>query len=231
MSFVHIITYRNTDPKAHISKQDYQDITALISATPGLKQVNFHLPASAQDYYTDDGHSPQLVIELYFDELLTLERNLANNGHLQILANTTWPSLQASHIEHQVMFSRAYPVLEKSSPDYSSYCSYLVHYPGFAENFFEWLNYYLSHHPQIMQHFPGIRAIEIYTRIDWIDDLPWDRANYMQRNKQVFDSPEALTAALNSSVGHEMRADFEKFPPFQGGNQHFAMMTNRIYCH
>lgn len=227
MSFVHIITYRNADPKARISDQDYQDITALVSATPGLKQVNFHLPASAQDYYTDDGHSPQLVIESYFDNLLTLERNLASNGHLQTLANTAWSSLQSTHVEHQVMFSRSYPVLETPPPSAANTprCSYLVHYPGSAENFFEWLNYYLSHHPQIMQHFPNIRAIEIYTRVDWLDSLSWDRANYMQRNKQVFDSPEALTAALNSSIRHDMRADFEKFPPFQGGNLHFAMTT------
>ncbi|HZJ97580.1 MAG TPA: hypothetical protein VFD12_07075 [Oligella sp.] len=228
MSFVHIVTYNNTDPQAYISELDYQDITALVSTTPGLRQVNLHLPSSARDYYTDDGHSPQLVIESYFDDLLTLEHNLTNNGHLQTLANTKYSSLQTSHIEHQVMFSRTYPVRNETTVDNSSCCSYLVHYPGFAENFFEWLNYYLAHHPQIMQRFPSIRAIEIYTRVDWVDSLPWRRANYMQRNKQVFDSPEHLTAALNSPIRHEMRTDFEKFPTFHGGNLHFAMKTYQI---
>jgi hypothetical protein len=47
----------------------------------------------------------------------------------------------------------------------------------------------------------------------------------MQRNKVVFDSPEALTAALHSPVRHEMRADFNAFPPFSGPVRHYAMAT------
>lgn len=228
MSFVHIVTYRNADSAARISDQDYQAIEALVLATPGLQRANFHLPSSAKDYYTDDGHSPQLVIESYFNDLLVLERNLAGDGHLQVLAQTTWPSLSSATIEHQVMFSRAYPVAKPSSIDASAAprCSYLVHYPGYADNFFEWLNYYLDHHPQIMARFPEIRAIEIYTRVDWLDSLGWTRANYMQRNKQVFDSPASLTAALNSDIRHDMRTDFEKFPTFHGSNRHFAMITH-----
>jgi hypothetical protein len=35
----------------------------------------------------------------------------------------------------------------------------------------------------------------------------------------------ALTAALNSPVRHEMRADFKQFPPFSGANTHFPMLT------
>jgi hypothetical protein len=54
-----------------------------------------------------------------------------------------------------------------------------------------------------MARFPGIRQIEIYTRLDWLGALPWRRVDYMQRNKVVFDSPAALKAALNSPVRHE----------------------------
>jgi hypothetical protein len=79
-----------------------------------------------------------------------------------------------------------------------------------------------------MARFPGIRGIEICTRIDWCGFLPWHRVDHMQRNKVVFDSAEALTAALNSPVRHEMRADFHKFPPFQGGSLHHAMATETV---
>jgi hypothetical protein len=81
-----------------------------------------------------------------------------------------------------------------------------------------------------MARFPGIREIEIYTRIDWCGFLPWRRVNHMQRNKVVFDSPSALTAALNSPVRHEMRVDFAKFPPFTGPNTHFPMSTLTIHA-
>jgi len=50
----------------------------------------------------------------------------------------------------------------------------------------------------------------------------------MQRNKVVFDSAEALTAALNSPVRDEMRADYKQFPSFSGENAHFAMATREI---
>ena len=94
-------------------------------------------------------------------------------------------------------------------------CTYLVAYTGRAEDLNAWLAYYIAHHPPIMRRFPGIRGIEICTRLDWCSFLPCRRVEYMQRNKNVLDSPEALNAAINSPVRHEMRADFHKFPAFQ----------------
>jgi hypothetical protein len=79
-----------------------------------------------------------------------------------------------------------------------------------------------------MARFPGIRGIEIYSRLDWCSPTGWQRETAMQRNKVVFDSPEALTEALNSPVRHEMRADFRQFPPFTGTNSHFPMWTRKI---
>jgi len=225
MKFVHILTLRSEDEHTRISAQDEVSLKQLILASPGLVLARFHTPSAARDYYTDDGHSPVFVIEAYYDQLDALEANLAEDGHLQALnALERWPSLVACQREHQVMLSRPFPVLEPVEGEPTApQCSYLVHYPGEAEEFFTWLNYYLTHHPQIMKFFPGIRAIEIYTRVDWLDALNWSRANYMQRNKLVFDSAESLTQALNSTVRHDMRADYEKFPPFTGENRHFAM--------
>src|SRR5260370_164267 len=80
---------------------------------------------------------------------------------------------------------------------------------------------YIAHHPPIMARFPGIREIEISTRVDWCSGLPWPRVECMQRNKVVFDNPAALTAALNSPVRDEMRADFRDFPPFSGKSTHY----------
>jgi hypothetical protein len=79
-----------------------------------------------------------------------------------------------------------------------------------------------------MRTFPNVRQIEIYTRIDWVDRLPSRRVEHMQRNKLVFDSPQALAHALGSDVINQMRADFVKFPPFAGGNKHFPMLTRVV---
>lgn len=230
MRFVHILTLRNSDRTARISPTDEQSLRDLILSSPGLVQARFHTPSAAKDYYTDDGHSPLFVVEAYYADLQALEINLAEGGVLQALNDMSqWPSLAHCDREHQVMLSRPFPVLEPLQDSVpATLCSYLVHYPGHADGFFTWLNYYLTHHPQIMKFFPGIRAIEIYTRLDWLDALNWPRASYMQRNKLVFDSPEGLTQALNSTIRHDMRADFENFPPFTGENRHFAMLSTTL---
>ena len=44
----------------------------------------------------------------------------------------------------------------------------------------------------------------------------------------AFDSPAALSAALNSPLREEMRADFRKFPPFSGRVTHFPMLTRSM---
>jgi hypothetical protein len=125
------------------------------------------------------------------------------------------------------MLTRVFPVPDARfrTADGALPCTYLVDYPGEADDPNQWLAHYIAHHPPIMARFPGIREIEIYTRIDWCGCLPWQRVDHLQRNKVVFDSPADLTTALNSPVRHEMRADFNRFPPYRGGNTHYPMAT------
>jgi hypothetical protein len=104
----------------------------------------------------------------------------------------------------------------------------LVSYEGEAEDLNAWHSHYLAHHTRHMAMFPGIRELEVYTRLDWVSALPWTRLNFMQRNKVAFDSAEALDRALNSPVRHDMRADFKTFPRFTGPNNHYAMATRIV---
>ena len=125
------------------------------------------------------------------------------------------------------MLVRRFPVPDpefRTPPDEKP-CTYLVAYEGAADDLPAWLAHYIDDHPPIMARFPGIRQIEIYTCIDWCGGLPCPRIAHMQRNKVVFDSPAALTAALNSPVRHEMRAAFHRFPSFTGPITHFPMQT------
>ena len=71
-----------------------------------------------------------------------------------------------------------------------------------------WLAHYLENHTRIMATFPGIREVEVCSRIDWCGALPWPRVDHMQRNKVVFDDGDALKAAMTSPVMQDMRADF-----------------------
>ena len=230
MQFSYLVTFTHPDPDARISARDLETMTTRIDATPDLRRARFYTPQHAEDYYTNDGPSPIFALQLDFDTLAALEASIAADGHLQSIAHRDLPSLAACAVEQQVMARRPFPVLDPTPrvPDGALPCQFLVHYPGRAENLDEWLAYYLAHHPQIMKFFDGVREIEIFTRVDWIDAMPWARVHYMQRNKLMFDSAEAITAAMNSPVRHQMRADFERFPPFEGSNIHHPMSARTI---
>jgi len=225
VQFSYLITYHHPDPNVSVSDADVSRVSALVTATPGMVRARIYTPQHANDYYTNDGPSPLFALQLDFETLAALEACIAVDGHLQGLAKIDIPVLQTCDVEQQVMARRPFPVPmpePKLAPG-ALPCQFLVHYPGHAHDFDAWINYYLGHHPQIMYFFEGVREIEIFTRVDWLDAMPWRRVHYMQRNKLMFDSAEAITAAMNSPVRHQMRADFEKFPPFEGSNIHHPM--------
>lgn len=231
MSFVHFIHVTCADASRNISPERLERLRGIVRDLPRVTRALFYTPAQARDYYTDDGASPRLALQLYYDRLQDLEDNARSGGALAALDDASlWSDLDAIHITHQAMYARGYPVKDPVyRPDPGTVpCAYLVHYPGHAEDLNCWLDYYLDHHPQIMHDFPRIREIEIYSRVGWREGLSWERVDYMQRNRLIFDGAAALEAALNSPVRHRMRADFEAFPPFVGENIHYPMLTEEI---
>ncbi len=211
-----------------LSATDKSRFVAIVRATPGLARALVYTPESAADPYLDDGPPPPLAAQLDFAAIDALESALARDGHLQALAAPdVMPSLAGAQVSQQAMLLRTFavpdPVYRTASGELP--CSYLVSYPGPAEDLNEWLSFYISHHPVPMATFPGIRELEVLTRIDWCGFLPWPRANAMLRNRVAFDSEQALEAALASPVRHAMRDHYRQFPPFAGGNTHHPMET------
>jgi hypothetical protein len=203
----------------------------LLCSTPGLTKALIHSPASTSDPYVKDGPPPSLVLQLYFNELPALEAAVSHAGHLRTLASgSEFPTLAEAAVTQQAMLVRPFTVpgpIFKTPAD-MPHCTYLVSYEGEAEDLNAWHAYYLEHHTTHMARFPGIRELEVYSRLDWVSLQPWTRLNFMQRNKVVFDSTDALHDALNSPVRHEMRADFKTFPKFSGPNNHYAMATHVV---
>jgi hypothetical protein len=218
--------YRATPSDGEKSK-----LNELLGATPKLLKALVHTSASASDPHVRDEAPPPLVVQLYFDEIHGLEAALSRVGHLAVLSSREeFPVLAAAEVAQQAMLMRHFAVpdpLRKHAPG-EPYCTYLVSYEGEAEDLNAWHGHYLANHTKHMAMFPGIRELEVYTRIDWVSGLPWTRVHFMQRNKVAFDSAEALTHALNSPVRHVMRADFRTFPKFSGANRHHAMATRVI---
>jgi hypothetical protein len=227
----YFLTFHDTHhPQARVDDADKAAVIDIVKATPGLARALVFTPEVTHDPYLHDGAPPLLALQLYFAEIAPLEAALAGYGHLQALAKREFPSLKHAAITQQAMLARAVKVPD---PEFKTKrgalpCTYMVAYEGDAEDRIAWLAHYIASHTAIMARFPGIRQVEVYTRLDWLGFLPWPRVDYMQRNKVVFDSPEALNAALNSPVRHEMRADFKTFPPFTGRNSHYPFATETV---
>jgi hypothetical protein len=204
---------------------DFARLDAAIASTPKLCKALVHTSSNADDPYVKGGVPPALVLQLYFAELPHLE---AASSYLGVLkSREEFPGLAKTEVTEQAMLVRAFTVPEPRMPG----CTYLVSYEGEAENLNMWLGHYIDSHVPQMARFPGLRELEVYTRLDWISRSLWPRVDFMQRNKVAFDNAEALTVALHSPVRHDMRADYEGFPPFTGPVRHFAMTTRAVHLH
>ncbi|CAE6784018.1 hypothetical protein R69927_04074 [Paraburkholderia domus] len=228
MTFSYFITATNEqDPNARVSATHSRLIQEAIRATPNLKKAELYTPAQIMTYH-DDGHSPVLALRLEFASIEALESQLTEGGHLWRLAQSDdWLALGASQVTHQAMLTRTFLPLTRTTTE-PTLCSYLVHYPGTAENFNDWLSYYIAHHPQIMLEYPHVRQVNVFTRVDWCESMPWTRVNYMQRNMLTFPSSQLLAEALTSPVRARMREDNDRFPAFLGRACHYPMLTNLI---
>ncbi len=204
-------------------------LTALLRDVPGMTEAVVFTPATARDQYTDDGASPPLGLQLHFPRLEDLEAACAPDGALQRLA-AALPSLTGSEATAQAFWRRTWEVPDPQvrTAEGALPCSFVVHYPGPAEDDNAWHAHYMHGHPPLFQRLPGIRGIEILTPVDWVSHLPHRKVRHLQRNRVTFDSPEALTEALQSPVRHELRADFHTFPLFEGGNYHYPMWTQTL---
>ncbi|MCC8962524.1 EthD family reductase [Bradyrhizobium sp. Pear76] len=226
------MTFADPTGERRIEADDLAAASAMVGSIPAMAEGLLFTPLeqSVDHPYKADGAGPVFALQLRFLNLFACEAAMDRGGVLAgLAAGRGLPSLAGLDVTHQAMVTRAFPVDDATHANGTvTPCSYLVHYPGPADDMNAWNLHYLEHHPSIMRTFPGVRQIEIYTRIDWVDRLPSQRVEYMQRNRLMFDSPQALARALSSDVIKRMRADFVQFPPFAGGNKHFPMLTRIV---
>lgn len=225
--FCLFLTFKAPDVRA-FSPDEHARLAELLGALPGIGKALVMTPAVVTDRYYDDGPPPMLMVQAYFATLQDAEAAMSARGGLALLTAREFPSLAGVAGTHQVMWTRPFAVPGLGPCEDGQTCAFMVHYDGRPEDANAWHGFYLRHHPQIMTTFPEIREVEVYTPVEWIDELPWTRATSFQRNKVVFDTPDALEAALNSPVREKMKEDRAQFPPFDGGSIHVAMICKAI---
>jgi uncharacterized protein (TIGR02118 family) len=212
-----------------LDAHDHRGLLAFVRGCPHLIAGHVMTPVAAHDpHYAAELHtSPVLVLQLEFAEIADLERNLRPHGYLQKLSDPDLlPSLAGTTASHHAMLTRRYPVAEPlASVPADGVVSYMVEYAGPAKDENAWHLFYVEGHPPLLAKFPGLRKLEIYTPAVMISALPFAIRKTMQRNKTVFDSPEAMNAAMASPVRAALRRDFHKFPEFAGAAAHYPFRT------
>jgi len=229
--FTLFLTFYARDAAARASASDLARAIEIAKAVPALRRGLVFTPEKAADPFVEYPPPPQLAFQLYFDDIGSLEAAAGPRGALQALAEArALPSVDNSGASQQAMLVRAYPV---PAPGFRTKpgalpCSDIIHYPGKPEDLNAWLTFYFESHVPMLKRLPGLRELELYTRIDWVSALPWKKAEHFQRNKVVFDDADAVVAAFQSPIRAEMRADFLKFPAFTEGNRHNPMATREV---
>jgi uncharacterized protein (TIGR02118 family) len=203
---------------------------ALFKAAAGLETLDLYVPErSAKDPYLHDGPGPLAMLQAGFGTQKDLEALLASPAfRATVVAPSPAPPDKVT-VTHDAMALRFFPVAGETRPaPLVAPISYVVRYHRPAANEAEFVAHYVAHHPPLLGKFPGIRNVICYLPIRWSDPTPIAPADYMLGNEVVFDSPEALDAALASPVRHALREDFKNFPKFAGRNTHYAMRRARL---
>lgn len=220
-----------TSGLAALDRDSLQRLREVIATIPELIEAQILTPASVEDPYVKDDLSPPLGLHLTFLRIDALEAACSRSGPLQRLCGPgVLTGLDPSCAEAQAFLLRDFEVdvsHHEGVPALAP-CSFVVHYTGPAPDPTAWQAAYIERRPAIMRRMPGIRAIEILTPIDWLNGLPIPTARHLLRNRVLFDSPAALTAALQSPIRRDLRKDAELMPEVFGTNRHVAMMTETI---
>ena len=226
MSVTWYCFFQHGDSTRSLGDADRRMVVDAVRSSPQFRTAYVHTPAPAPHPQVADHVAPMLALEIEFANVTDCETALRQDASLQRLADSSLVrSLAGAEMSQQAMLRRAYAVADPASDVATSVCSYLVHYPGPAEDEQAWLDHYIVTHAALITALPGVRAVTVDTPAVAVSKLPFRSASALLRNKVVFDSVQALSIALSSPARNALRADVASFPPYSGGSVHIPMET------
>ena len=182
-------------------------LRALLAGVPGLTEALVFTPATAKDSYTDDGASPPLGMQLHFARLEELEAACAQGGALQGLA-AALPSLAGTEATAQAFWRRTWAVADpvpQVAPG-ALPCSFVVHYPGPAEDDNAWHAHYMHGHPPLFQRLPG--PAENLASLFLAEAVPVTNAMAAAGIGGIGERDLALSAAARAEADRDERANW-----------------------
>ncbi len=200
---------------------------ACMAAMGTCERCDLYLPQASHDPYLDDGPGPAALLQTRFADHAALEQAMADAALRDSCKDGG--SIAGLAVAHQGFEVREYPVAGADRPaPLDAAVSYVVRYFRPSEDEPAFIDYYCASHPPLLGKLPGVRNIFCYVPITWKDVSGIEQINYLFGNEVVFDSLDALDAALASDIRDELREDFHNFPKFTGNNPHHAMLRERL---
>lgn len=225
MSLLFFLEVRSDQP-VRLSDTDLSNISVRARTLPTLLGLRLFTPLEGgHDPFLKDEHPPGLVILAEVNGKDCLGK-LLNSTELEKLIAMLGKLGDSIELTQEAMSLDPYQSNE-TKPGQAD-VSYLVNYQRPAEDENTFLEYYRTHHPQILLKFPAIRRVELGLPIEWSPHPEIHHANRMLYCEVSFDSLDALNNSLQSETRAELRKDYEHFPPFSGSVTHFAMQRREI---
>lgn len=205
-------------------------VASALSAIPGIEKAWIMTPARSWPSGSDK--LPSLVVEIDFQDPSAFADSVAKSASRDDLL--TCFAAVSNFAENTIIYQ---PMLRRHTfgPDPQLWqrggaiCTYLVEYPGEAEDLEAWLDYFARMHAPILARLPNVRAVTLFEPAVVPSKLaPWCLGRAMQRNKIVFDDVDALDVALTSPVIAEIKADAAKFPSYSPGPTRTPMFTRLL---
>lgn len=220
-----------TDPADGGAARDWAmaQLVPALKALPALGALDYFTPEESEDPYLDDGPGPAFMVQADFASVDALQTALSDHAVAGLLRDAEGRPKDIA-FGHEALETQAFTVAGQSEPQpRTAPVSYVVRYHRPAENEAAFVAHYVDHHPAILGEFPGIRNVFCYLPVDWADPIGLPREDLMLGNEVVFDSVDALNAAMASDVRHRLRDDYKTFPAFTGRNTHHAMTRQRLF--
>ena len=231
MTIAYFLTYQGPHDHADAFREWFKGKPmATLRDLPKARAIETYVPEESKDPYLNDGPGPVLMVQVDFDDIGDVERAISGGAFRSEIADTSKIPVPGISLTHDALEMRWWAVGGDDGPHpRTAPVSYVVRYYPPAEDEQAFIDFYVSHHPQILAKLPKIRNVLCYLRLDWKDSAGIERADTMIGNEVVFDSLQDLNDSLKDDVRHELRDDYKQFPPFGGNVTHFAMTRRRVY--
>ena len=210
--------YTKNENYIEFTEQFRWNVMPQIIKNKNVSSAHFYTPYQNQEAVQSDQQPPCLALELNCKTVAKIELIL------QLILDSEWFVFPEGYsATHQVFEQIKYPCFGALYPQKrDAKISYVVRYSRPILDEKKFVEFYLTHHPQILAHMPAIKNILCYVPLDWDDCLNFPNSDYIVGNEVVFDSLEHLNLALKSNARKRAREDMMANPIRSGPVTHFT---------